>query len=122
MYTDRCGSQVDNNIYNVSTTLGGSCENVGKIKLLQHIPGKVLKSCHDVAAKSCKKTSPQHYGNINSFRQSVVATFLQYGKICVNNIRTCFRKKIDGVKSGAHNISLADFMFHFRKTNAANEM
>ena len=28
------------------------------------------------------------------------------------------QKTIDGVKSDAHNISLADFMLHFRKTNA----
>ena len=45
---------------------------------------------------------------------NVVATFLQYGKIRVDHIRICFSKKIDGAKSDAHTISLADFMFHFR--------
>ena len=67
---------------NVSTTLGGKCENVGKIKLLQHIPGKFIKSFHNVAAKSCKKTSPQHYGNINSFRQSVTIFTMSWQPFC----------------------------------------
>ena len=31
-----------------------------------------------------------------------------------NHIRTCLRKKIDGVKSDAHTISLVEFMLHFR--------
>ena len=44
---------------------------------------------------------------------NVVANFLQYGKIRVDHIRTCIIKKIDGVKSDAHTISLYDFMFHF---------
>ena len=79
---------------NVSTTLGESCENVGKttlgessenvgkIKLLQHIPGKFLKSCHNVTAKSCRKTSPQHYGNIHSFRQSVTIFTMLWQPFC----------------------------------------
>ena len=29
---------------------------------------------------------------------------------------------MDGVQSDAHDFSLADFMLHFRKTNAPNEM
>ena len=45
---------------NVSTTLGESCENVGTFLLMQHIPGKSQECCHIVAAKRCKKTSPQH--------------------------------------------------------------
>ena len=55
---------------NVSTTLGGSFENVGTFKFLQHIPGKCHERCHNVAAKHCKKTSPQHYGNIEMLQYS----------------------------------------------------
>ena len=36
-----------------------------QIKLLQYIPGKFQERCHNVAAKRCKKISPQHYGNIH---------------------------------------------------------
>ena len=62
--------------------VGESCENVGKIKLLQHIPGKFKKSCHNVAANSCRKTSPQHYGNIHSFRQSVTIFTMLWQPFC----------------------------------------
>ena len=56
-----------------------------QIKLLQHIPGKFQERYHNVAAKRCKKTSPQHYGNICSFiwqsRSATTFTMLwQLGK------------------------------------------
>ena len=51
----------------VSTTLGGGggCENVGTLSCCNIFQERY----HNVAAKRCKKTSPQHHGNINSFRQ-----------------------------------------------------
>ena len=65
----------------------------------------------DIVRKHLHNTmTTQKCSNIHN----VVETFLQYGKIPVDHIRTCFRNKIDGVKIDAHTISLADFMFHFR--------
>ena len=63
---------------------------------------------------------------IHSFWQcrsvKIFTTFLQYGKIHVDPIRTCFRKKMTRVKSDAHTISLADFIFNFQKTNAPSNI
>ena len=67
---------------NVSTTLGESYENFGKIKLLQHISGKFLKNCLNVAAKSCRKTSPPHHGNIHSFRQRATIFTMLWQPFC----------------------------------------
>ena len=95
---------------NISTTMGGIMKTL-KLKLLQRIPWKFHERCHNVAAKHCKKTSPQHYGNIE---------MLRYSQCCCNlsatweNPRRSYQKNIDGVKSDPHTISLADFMFHFR--------
>ena len=43
---------------------------------VKHIPGKFHERCHNVAAKHCKKTYPQHYGNIE---------VLLYSKCCGNH-------------------------------------
>ena len=72
------------------------CHNVeGKLwkrwpmKLLQHIPGKFQECCSYVkkmiswyAAKHCKKTSPQHYGNIHWQRRSVMIFTMLWQPFC----------------------------------------
>ena len=88
---------------NVSTTLGESCENVGTLScwnifqesfknVATMLPQNVVrKHLHNIMAKFIHVD--KCYDIYNG-----VATFLQYGKIR-ENIRTCFRKRIDGVKS-----------------------
>ena len=62
---------------------------------------------------------------------NIMATFIHIATIqysqCCGNVSAiwenpCISYQDMLKKSDAHTISLADFMFHFRKTNAPNEM
>ena len=70
----------------VAKTLPQHCHNVElwkgwHMKLLQHIPGKFQECCYNVAAKR-KKTSPQHYGNINRQRRNVMIFTMLWQPFC----------------------------------------
>ena len=57
---------------NIATTLRESCENVGTWSFCNKFQESFYKCCYNVATKRCKKTSPQHYGNIHRQRRSVM--------------------------------------------------
>ena len=83
---------------NVSTTLGGSCENVGTLSscnIFQESSKSVATTLpQNVVQKNISTTLWQHsFHNVEVLRyHNVVETFLQYGKMRLNNIRICFRK------------------------------
>ena len=104
---------------NIATTLRVSCENVG------------TWSCCNIFQESFKSVAAMLAQNIvRKHLHNMMATFIDNVEVlwcsqcCANlsaiwenprrNIRTCRRNKFDGVKSDAHTISLADFMFHLR--------
>ena len=98
-----------------------SCENVGTL------------SCCNIFQESFKNVATTLPHNVvRKHINNIMATLIHFDNIevlrysqCCGNLAAIWetqrrsyhdmlQKTIDGVKSDAHNISLADFMFHFR--------
>ena len=104
----------------VAATFPQRCGNV--VKTLEKL------SCCNIFQESLNKVPTKFV--VRKHLHNIMATFIHFDKVlrysqCCGNLsakwenpskyQDMLQKNIDGVKSDAHKISLADFIFHFRK-------